>query len=140
MRNLSPTESVMSCHYTDVMSLRRSRTFQLRLSDEEYEQLSADAKQRKESISDYLRTLAKLKAPEGQRDFDQPKNMQAIGEVLRKAAAKAQEMETEPARDERGPMERNMDDKAFKQLVAQLQSRMSLSEAEDEARKRLGME
>lgn len=33
-----------------------------------------------------------------------------------------------------------VDPKRFKQLVAQLQSRMSLEDAEDEARKRLGME
>jgi hypothetical protein len=118
--------------------MARSERITLRLSPEERALLEEEARKEDLQLTPWLRKKLGLsnRRPDDRRDFDKPENMLAVYEVLGKAAAKAREMEAEPERDERGPIERSMDDKAFKKKVAQIMGKTNCSQAEAEEKAR----
>ena len=103
--------------------------YQLRLTSEEKAKLASVAKERDSSIAQMIR-----------KDYGLDQSLRVSGEPLEAVAAVIKKLPRELPPEKPGPLQQMFDEKRFKQLVAQLQARMPLAKAEEEARKRLGMD
>lgn len=145
VHNLSRSYSRCTFTYMD-----KDKRFEMRLPSDEYERLTKLAAEREQSVASLLREAGLALWPIKGEDDGRQDVRRAAGKSGRGREGRAGVGGTEVDLDRRGqppvpaptPVSDGtpIDARRFKQLVAQLQANKPLQEAEEEARKRLGMD